>query len=722
MTNKQLLDLLHTLNTTEKLAQLTQLNPVCFGGDCITDLTGPDFGLRVSNEASIAIGSVLNCDNASDMIELQKKHLEQDPHHIPLIFMADIIHGFKTIFPIPLAMSCSFSPSNVEEAARIAAHESSVSGIHVTFSPMADLVRDPRWGRVMESCGEDPYLNGVLSAAAVTGYQGEDPSFPYKLASCVKHFAAYGMPEGGREYNTVDLSYGTLRDIYLPAYKAALDAGARLIMSSFNIVDRIPATANKVLMQDILRKEWDFSGVVISDFNSVGELIHHGVAKDGAVAAQKSMEAGIDIEMMSTHYLDHIPSLIEEDKLSIEHLDNAVLNVLNLKNDLGLFENPYKDASTEQEDSIHLSPEHRAKARRIAAESAVLLKNEYILPIDQNKKIGLAGPFACSPHVLGSWSAGSTTGISLYEGLLQSFSPDCICLAATEELGCSLDGISDIPPLNSESLLSLEECETVIVAVGEHQSDTGEGGSKAFLRLSHNQENLIQCLKSMGKKVVTLIFSGRPLEIAPILPYSDALMQAWFLGTESGNALADLLLGKVNPSGRLTMSFPYTTGQIPVYYNRYATGRPATAENAHTRYVSRYLDCPVSPFFSFGYGISYSEFKYTDFSISTTRPLTVSITVHNCSARTGIETVQLYIRHISSSVVRPIKELKGFKRIPLEPDESRTVTFPITREMLTYFGKDSYLFEPGNYELMIGKNAEDTISAIIYIDDTLWAV
>lgn len=720
MTSQQLSDLMASMSLDEKLAQMTQLAPICLGFSCITPFTGPDPGLRVSSEHAASVGSILNCDSAASMRAVQEAHLAQDPHRIPLLFMADIIHGFKTIFPIPLAMGCSFSPSDVEEACRIAAAESSASGIHVTFSPMADLVRDPRWGRVMESFGEDPVLNSRLCAAAVQGYQGSDPSAPGRVASCVKHFAAYGAPEGGREYNTVDLSYGVLRETYLPAYQAAVDAGAKLVMSSFNTVDRRPATASKALLTDILREEWGFDGAVISDYNSVGELNSHGIADGPEQAAAQSLLAGVDIEMMSTCYLDTLKASLEKGLVSMSMVDNAVMRILRLKNDLGLFERPCGFASPEAEKNCHLSEAHRQAARRIAGESIVLLKNETALPLTASAKpIGLTGPFACSTKVLGGWSAGNTDGVSLLGGLRSRRPAPHIHMEGCEELGSLLDGVKDIPPVPGDFADRFGDCETVIAAVGENQNDTGEGASKAFLRLSPNQELLIQILAKAGKKVIAVIFSGRPLEIAPILPCCDAVIQAWFPGTESGNALADILYGDRNPSARLSMSFPYTAGQIPVYYNHFQTGRPETDPSAKLRYVSRYLDCPSEPLFCFGYGLSYSSFDYSPMVLTSTRKgLEVSVEIRNTSDRDGTETVQLYIRGTSGKVVRPVKELKDFKKVLVPGGGLQTVRFRITKDMLSCQTTGLREFEPGNYEIMVGRNASDTQSQTIYIGET----
>lgn len=743
MTNRQLQDLIGKMSIDEKLAQITQLNPVCFGFPYITPLTGPDSGLRIGHGLAASIGSVLNCDNASDAIAMQTAHLQEDPHGIPLLFMADIIHGFKTIFPIPLAMGCSFSPSNIEEACRIAALECSVSGIHVTFSPMGDLVRDPRWGRVMESFGEDPLLNARLCAASVRGYQGSDLRQPYHIASCIKHFAAYGAPEGGREYNTVDMSHGILRETYLSAYRSALQAGAEMVMAAFNILDRVPASASQHLLSTILREEWDFQGAVISDFNSVGELIAHGIAENGKEAAEKAMAAGLDIEMMSTHYIENLKASLQEGTITEQMIDTAVCRILSLKNKLNLFENPYKDASPESEKKYHLCQEHRAAARRIAGESIVLLKNEGILPLapshlstlndplSPNASIGLTGPFSRSPHVLGGWSAGNTEGISLYEGLCGKIPPARIKIREWGETGSALEGNPDIGDIPEDLMDSFQGCQVVIAAVGENQVDTGEGASKTFLRLSPHQEELLKSLSKAGKKVIAVIFSGRPLELFPVLPYCDAILQAWFPGTESGNALADILFGDVNPSARLSMSFPYTVGQIPVYYNHFNTGRPKVPSAPATRYVSAYLDCPEKPLYPFGYGLSYSSFVYRNMKLAlnkadnkansenTGNTLTASITVANTSPVGGTETVQLYIRDLKASIVRPVKELKDFRKIFIPGGETRRIDFRITKETLSFYKTDSLLFEPGYFEIMIGKNSEDTLSETIYIDETI---
>ncbi len=709
MTEQQILDLLSELSLEEKIGEMTQLSPDFLGAAQSVDLTGPMKELNVRPEDLPLVGTTLNAFGAEKLIAMQKKHIAEHPHHIPLIFMADVIHGRRTIFPVPLAMACSFDPALQREANAVAARESAVEGIHVTFSPMADLVRDPRWGRVMESPGEDPLLAARMTAAAVEGYQGEDLKAPDRIASCFKHFGGYGASEGGRDYNTVDISDGTLREFYLSGYKAAADAGAAMAMTSFNTIDRIPATANKKLFRRILRDEWGFEGVAITDFDATGELIAHGLAADGREAARYSLEAGVDIEMMSTHYLNNLKSLVESGEIDMALIDEAVLRILRLKNRLGLFENPFKGADPEHEDEVCLSEGHLEAARRIAVRCAVLLKNEnHALPLKKDAKVGLAGPFAESAGVLGGWAfAPSNSSASLLNGLKAcGIEP---VLAMTEELKPMQRGFFDVSDQTAE-LSKLADCDVVIAAVGEHSEDTGESASKTILRLTPNQEKMLQKLKEMGKTVVAVVFSGRPLEIKPVLPYCDAVVQAWFLGLQSGAALADILCGKENPSGRLAISFPQTVGQIPVYYNHMNTGRPLVGK-PH-RFVSCYLDCPNEPLYPFGYGLSYSDFHYSALSVrkgSGGALLDVSVTVENASDIPGRETVQLYIRDLAASVVRPVQELKDFVQVDLAPHEKRTVSFTLTKESLSFWNNEAFVFEPGEFEIMAGHSSAEVM-------------
>ena len=728
MEKSMLQELLSQMTLREKLGQLTQLIPPLLGVDPDVDITGPMKEMNIDPAWQPEIGSTLNAFGAENLIALQKKHMEHSRLGIPLIFMADIVHGYKTIFPIPLAIGSSFNPDLYETACSVAAREGAASGIHLTFAPMTDLVRDPRWGRVMESTGEDHYLNGEMTKAAVRGYQGNDLKEKGRLAACVKHFAAYGTPWGGRDYNTVDMSEGILREFYLPAYKAALDVGVAMVMTSFNTVNRIPASANKWLMRDILRKEWGFNGVVISDFAAVNETICHGVCADGAEAARKCLEAGVDIEMMSTHYMRNAEELVQTGQLDESLIDEAAMRILELKNALGLFENPYKDASAEDEAALIQCEAHLRAAYDVAVECPVLLKNQDVLPLQTLEKklgkdlnIGLAGPFATLGNLSGGWAiakADDDVTTSLLDALQSAMPSATIKTAAVQPMGALQYGIEDME-YHPEELEVLTDCDVLIAAVGEPSADTGESASKTILRLSPNQEQLIQDLKKLGKPVVVVVFSGRPLEILPILDSADALLQAWFLGDASSRVLADLLSGQANPSGRLSMSFPVNVGQIPVHYNTYNTGRPFKGQKI--RYVSRYLDCENEALFPFGYGLSYSKFAYRDMAVETVSGdsdvvAKARITVENVSDVAGKETVQLYIRDLFAQVVRPIKELRGFRKINLAAGAQQVVEFEITRQMLSYWNaENAFVFEPGEFEIMLGSNSAETAAVTLYL-------
>lgn len=723
MENYELQQLLERMTVREKLGQLLQLTPEYFGHTGKVQLTGPEGLSPLADRDNGSVGSVLNCTNAADAERIQRQHLTRSRLKIPLLFMADIIHGHKTVFPIPLAMACSFEPDTVYRASRIAAVESAASGIHVTFSPMADLVRDPRWGRVMESSGEDPLLNRLFAAAAVKGYQGEGLDKEESIAACVKHFAAYGAAEGGREYDTAELTRQTLEESYLPSYKAALDAGAQMIMAAFNTIGKIPATSNVYLQQEILRNRWKFKGVVISDYNAVNELTVHGVAEDGKSAAALAANAGIDIEMMSTNYLDHGEELIRCGRLKTEWVDEAVMRILQLKNRLGLFENPFRGMSVKKEKEKHFCACHRMISRKIAVKCPVLLKNEgQVLPLNEQEKTGLAGPFAKSRHVLGAWSAGNVEGVSLYEGLCSQMKPEMLSLGACGELGSLLEGKTDIPVFSQEDLeKSFRECEKVIVAVGENQNDTGEGASKAKLRLTKRQEQLIYMLKGMGKKVIAVIFSGRPLEIAPVLDFCDAVLQAWFLGSESGNALADILLGKTGPEGKVCMSFPYTVGQAPVYYNHLCTGRPRQRMGSG-RYASGYIDCPEKPLFPFGFGLTYGRSRIQSIEIRKDSFLRLDVIVRNEGEYACRETIQLYSRQHRALIARPVRELKDFCHVEFLPGEEKKIVFQIRTEMLCYPYEGEEKFEPGMFTFMAGLDSEHVFQKTIHIslEDYNW--
>ena len=705
--------ILEQMTLAEKIAQLTQLTSNFFEGSSDkNDPTGPMNALGINKEIVQNCGSVIGASGAKEIISLQREHLRKSRLSIPLLFMADIIHGFKTIFPIPLAIGCSWDLELAEKSAQIAALEASVSGIHVTFAPMVDLVRDPRWGRVMESTGEDPYLNSQFAKAFVHGFQGEQnlENNPYRIAACVKHFAAYGSPEGGRDYNTVDMSERQLREYYLPPYKAALDAGAQMIMSSFNTVNGIPATGNKQLMRGILREQWKFNGVVISDWESVRELIPHGVAANEAQAAYQAIQAGIDIEMMSTTYIKHLSQLVEERMIDEALINEAVLRILRLKSNLGLFENPYRGADEALEKRVIMSKHHREISRELATKSIVLLKNKNdVLPLHKNQKIAIIGPFAKSQDILGPWSwlGSREEAISLYDGLSKKVEHHKLLYAE----GCGIE-TGTAEGLNAALKLA-KKSDVIMLALGESPEMSGEAASRADIRLPQIQLDLVKKIKRVNKPIIVVLFNGRPLDLHGVIDEADAILEAWFPGTEGGAAIADLLFGDRNPSGKLSMSFPYSVGQIPVYYNHFHTGRPKNKLHWGEKYVSGYLDIPNEPLFPFGFGLSYTTFSYKNAKLSNETmeidtTVTISVEVTNTGDVKGEEIVQLYIQDVVGEVVRPIKELKGFEKVMLHPGETRTISFTITEQQLRYHHCDlQYKSDRGAFIAYIGSNSQD---------------
>jgi beta-glucosidase len=726
MEQTELLQLLSKMTLDEKIDQLLQLTGEFYESDDV--VTGPTSYLGLTQETVDQSGSSLNVIGAKKLIHIQKQYLEKSTHKIPLLFMADIINGYKTIFPIPLAQGCTFNPELVQKSAAVAAKESSASGLHVTFSPMVDLVRDPRWGRVMESTGEDTYLNGVLGRAMVRGYQGESLLENGTIASCVKHFAAYGAPTGGRDYNTVDLSERTLREDYLPAYKEAIDEGCELVMTAFNTVDGIPATANKSLMNDILRDEWNFDGVLISDYAAIAELITHGVAADAKEAARLAIEAGVDIDMMTSIYVNNLKKLVEEGVIPEKLIDDSTLRVLHLKNKLGLFENPYRDASEELEKEILLCNEHRRLSREMAGESIVLLKNNGVLPLQkQNQKIAFIGPYVDNTSLSGLWSIHSDKDavVTVKQGVLDKIGEAEVSFAKGCEIlnpGVLIGGFGGDPIIGpndtvaaqadlKEALQLAESADVVVLALGEHVVQSGEGGSRAEITLPELQLDLLRKIHAVNTNIVVVLFNGRPLDLREVHEKAGAIVEAWFPGTEGGHAVADILFHDVNPSGKLSMSFPYSVGQIPVHYNMFKTGRPFQKGNEGNRFASRYTDIPNEAFYPFGFGLSYTSFDYFGLTLDKTtmsaeEVITASINVKNTGAFTGKETVQLYIQDLVGSVVRPLKELKGFKKISLEPGESQTVTFEITEEMLKFYtASKKWESETGKFKVYIGRDS-----------------
>ena len=653
------------------------------------------------------VGSILCVTDPAYMAEVQAIAVNQSRLGIPLLFCLDIVHGFRTTFPINLALSCSFDPQLIEELSAAAAAEASKFGIHVTYAPMADLVRDPRWGRVMESNGEDPYLNAELCKAYVRGFQRGGLSSHDSIAACGKHVAAYGAAEAGRDYNTVDLSERQLRQFYLSGYQACIEAGVAGMMSAFNVYDGIPCTANAFLLRTILRDEWLFEGFVISDYNSVAELIEHKTAATPKDAARQAIAAGLDIEMSSDTFVTHLEELVSEGVVPQERIDEAALRVLELKVAVGLFDDPFKNIYTEPERYAQ-TPQVRGLAARAAAESAVLLKNDGALPLREGARVALIGPHARSKSVLGSWAClgRDEECVSLYEGLLARLGP--ARLLAVE--GCGIEG--DDTRGFAEAIEMARCADIVVFAMGESPGHSGEAKSRSSLDIPGVQNQLMKEVLKLGKPCVLVCFSGRPLKLQWHNEQMNAILQAWFPGNESGNALADLLTGRISPSGKLTMSFPVSEGQIPVYYNGNPTGRPAAEGKPGTAYRSCYLDIPNAPLFPFGHGLSYTRFRYDQLEadklqIGADDELRLRATISNIGERGGVEIAQLYIESHGFSVTRPVRELKAFQRIALESGESREVEFVLRSSDFAFYDRSMRLAnEDGRYSIVIASASD----------------
>ncbi|KRG14762.1 glycosyl hydrolase family 3 [Virgibacillus soli] len=714
MEQQKLEKLLSKMTLDEKIGQLMQFAGHFYATNNNKDpVTGPD-DLQVSSKSINYSGSVLGSAGAERNKEIQERYLAQSRMKIPLLFMADVINGFRTIFPIPLGLGASWDPMLVERAQTISAKEASSAGIHVTFAPMVDLVRDPRWGRVMESPGEDSFLNQEFAKASVRGFQGENlQADGERVAACVKHFVGYGAVEGGRDYNKVDLSERELRENYLPAFQAALEAGCELVMTAFNTIDSIPASGNQKLMREILRKEFDFDGVLISDYGAVEELIPHGVAADQKEAARKAMYAGVDIEMMSLCYENSLKELIGEGKVSVDLLDEAVFRILNLKNKLGLFENPYRGASIQKQNKYLFCPEHKEVAQEAAEKSCVLLKNNDVLPL-RGGKIALIGPYADNPDILGEWSifGKKEEAVTLKAGIAKHTSD------YTYALGCPMYDRQETAL--TEAVNVAKESTHIILALGEGSDRSGEGRSRSSITLPENQLELLRELKQIGKPITVVLFNGRPLDLTEVAELADGILEAWHPGSVGGTAIANLLFGKVNPSGKLTMSFPRTTGQIPVYYNAYNTGRPLP-EGSTERFYSRYIDTPNEPLYPFGFGLSYADFQYESLQLSANElkpggSIDVQVLVKNQSDYSGEEIVQLYIRDLVGEVVRPVKELKAFQKVFIPADESKLVSFSITEEMLRYHHANlEFKSDPGEFKVLVGSSSTDLLSQSFYL-------
>lgn len=716
--------LMDSLTLKEKIGQLVQLDGRFFGAEEVP--TGPCAELGIEPWVAENAGSVLNVLGAEKVHDVQKRHLEHS--RIPLLFMADIVYGYITSYPISLALACSWDMKLVEECGKHTAYEASADGAHVTFSPMVDVARDARWGRCMESPGEDPYLNSCYAQAMVKGFQN-DFTPGKSIASCVKHYAGYGAPEAGREYNTVDMSRWRLMQEYLPPYRAAVDAGCKMVMTSFNTVEGVPSTANQWLMQDVLRKKWGFDGVVITDYATIRELIAHGVAENDADAAKLAMDAGVDIDMQTSCYTNHLGELLKQGKISQEQIDQAVWRILTLKNELGLFEDPYRGLHP-IEDRERLS--YRQLARKAAQESMVLLQNKNdVLPIRKGEKIALIGPYADTKDMLGMWAvfAHRKYVVPLKTAFEERLDAEHLQSTAGCELmddytpvmnlGAGVHKIlKDSPEEELQRSIELAKwADVVVFAVGEHKLQSGESGSRTDITLPAIQQQWIEQILPYAKKSVVLLFNGRPLELTKLSAETDAILECWFPGTEGPSAIVDLLLGDVSPSGKLTTSFPYNVGQEPLYYAQFNTGRPLKESNRTERFVSRYLDSPNGALFPFGHGLSYHKTVYSDLQLSDTTlhaggRITAQVKVQNIGDTAGDEIVQLYIRDRVGSVVRPVQELKGFQRIHLNAKECRTVTFEITEEMLKFYNAAlEYKAEPGMFDVMVGSSSVDVLTA-----------
>ncbi|MGN1094110.1 MAG: glycoside hydrolase family 3 N-terminal domain-containing protein [Candidatus Neoclostridium sp.] len=699
----KLREIVASMSVREKAAQMTQLNANMLDTDENGEITGPAADWSLTKEDVFAIGSTLNFKGVKRFMQLQKAHLEGDPHRIPLLGMMDIIHGCHTVYPVPIALGCSFEPQMVEELCSMAAREAAACGVQVTFAPMCDLARDARWGRVVETTGEDPYMNGLYAAAATRGFQGDDLGDENKVAACLKHFACYGAAEAGRDYNTVDMSERTAREYYLKAYKAAVDAGIAMAMTSFNVYDGIPLTANKALAVDVLRKEWGFDGVVISDYNAFGEMVTHGYEQDGAKIAVRAFEAGEDIEMMSPNYLFNMEKLVKSGRIDEKELDEHVFRILKLKRDLGMFDDPFRGLSEQREKDECLTEQNRALVRKAAEKSSVLLKNEAALPLGE-ESVALVGPFADAGNIIGTWRAygkseDTVTVKAAFEKDGKQF---------TYARGCGW-GLKETDESGFEEAIAVaRRAEKVVMCLGEEQDYSGEGKSRADIRIPELQVKLLKKIKEVNENIILVLFTGRPLVLTEVAPLCKAIAVVWQPGTEGGSAIENLLFGKVNFSGKLSMSFPYHVAQCPIFYNRMNTGRPCPADYENAGYTSRYLDVPDSPLYPYGYGLSYSEFKYGELTLSSDKMdrggiITASVEVTNASDVDGEEVVQLYIHDLFASRVRPVKELKAYKKVLIKAGETVRVDFDIDENMLKFWDENmDYVAENGEFDVFVG--------------------
>ena len=719
--------LLRQMTLAEKIGQLVQYSATEANSTAALNVNppGPD-GIDSYHLAETGgVGSMLNTVGQEITNHFQHAAVDRTRLHIPLLFGADVIHGFRTIFPVPLGTAASFDPELITELAHMAAVEAKTAGVNWFYSPMVDIARDPRWGRCTEGAGEDPYLGAAIARAYIRGYQGDDLSAAGSVAASVKHFAAYGAAEAGRDYNTTDMSEIRLRQVYLPPYRAAVESGAATIMSAFNALNGVPASANPFLLQTILRDEWGFDGPVVSDYTAVMELTHHGIAADEATATAKALTAGVDIDMMSHYYDKELAGLVKSGRLPVARIDDAVRRVLRVKFALGLFEHPF----TEGAEVTQAVPEHRPLAKRAAEESFVLLKNADtnglpLLPLRKTQKIALIGPMADDANdMVGAWSGANNFGdvVTLRAALAEHAKQQGTTLLYAK--GTEIGG--DTEAGFAEAVSAARESDVAVLALGESSDMSGEAASRAHLDLPGNQQKLLEAVVSTGKPIVLLLFSGRPLVLDWAAAHVAAIMEVWYPGVETGQALVDTLFGDVSPSGKLTMSFPRTVGQEPLYYSQFPTGRPIqVADPVHPgyvemKYVSKYLDVANDALFPFGYGLSYTTFAYSDAMVSANtvsaaalqRPLKATATVTNTGKRRATEIVQCYVGMVGTSVEQPVRSLKGFTRVTLDPGESKTVEFPLGFAELSFYGlQNKPVIEPADYTVWIGGSSTADLS------------
>ncbi|EOR93232.1 Periplasmic beta-glucosidase [Arcticibacter svalbardensis MN12-7] len=723
--NKFISTLMQKMTLDEKLGQLNLPG----AGDITTgQASSSDIAQKIEDGK---IGGLFNIKTVEKIKDVQKIAVEKSRLKIPLIFGMDVIHGYQTVFPIPLGLSCTWDMALIERSARIAAIEASADGINWTFSPMVDISRDARWGRASEGSGEDPYLGSQIAKAMVKGYQGDDLSRNNTILACVKHFALYGAIEAGRDYNTTDMSRLRMYNEYFPPYKAAVDAGAGSVMTSFNEVDGIPASANKWLMTDVLRKQWGFNGMVVTDYTAINEMIEHGLGDLKTVSAL-ALKAGVDMDMVGEGFLTTLKQSLTGGKIAQQEIDMACQRILEAKYKLGLFDDPYRYCNVKRSKTEILTPANRKEARATAAQSFVLLKNDnHILPLKKGGKIALIGPLAdATENMTGTWSVaadfkksvsvlsglksigGKNTKISYAKGA--NLTADSALEERSTMFGKSLGRdprSADV--LLKEALAIAQQADVIVAALGESAEMSGESSSRSDITIPQVQKDLLAALLKTGKPVVLVLFTGRPLALKWESENAPSILNVWFGGSEAGDAIADVLFGDVNPSGKLTMTFPQNVGQVPIYYNHKNTGRPLAEGKWFQKFRSNYLDVSNDPLYPFGYGLSYTTFDYSAIQLSDTllkkgQSIKANITVKNTGSRDGQEVVQLYTRDLVGSITRPVEELKGFQKISLKAGESRVVSFTITEEDLKFYNSDlNYVAEPGTFKLFIGTNSKD---------------